>query len=146
MNLVHRLCAALDDIDVEGIEACCTNDFRYVIFTHIPDIGKETIWFDQSLDGLVDLMQNLHRHVTMRGSFLRHVSHSYIDRSVSDREVVARSSVIVAYTPLDGASRLYAAGRYSDHIEYNDKDVAQIRLRTVQLQSRDLGPGPHLPI
>jgi methanesulfonate monooxygenase small subunit len=145
ISLVCRLSAALDTNDISEIEACCAKDFHYKIITYIPDIGKESTWFDQPLVGLLDLLKNLDRHLTMRGSFLRHVSQCIIDRTVDNSEIIVKSSVIVTHTPLDGTSHLYAAGRYTDRITC-DKEIPRISDRVVHLQTRDLGPGPHLPI
>jgi methanesulfonate monooxygenase small subunit len=59
--------------------------------------------------------------------------------------VATTTALIVTYTEPDGTSRVYAVGRYHDVV-----DVAAakplLKSREVRLETRDLGPGSHIPM
>ena len=141
--LVHRTCLYLDDGNWDGYLDLCAADFFYRVFAYSPELRKDMIWMEQDREGMTDLFGNLANHVTRQGDFLRHANVALIDRDGEDARIT--TTFLVAYTDFDGASRIFAAGRYNDVVDIAGNQPL-LRARDVRLDTRDLGGGTHFPI
>ena len=56
-----------------------------------------------------------------------------------------KSRFVVMHTDQDGATKLFATGLYQDQVTVKDQ-CTRLQNRTVYLDTRDLGPGIHVPI
>lgn len=145
--IVRLICVAalkLDAEDFKGFMRQCTDEFRYSIRTYSPELGKEMVWLEHGHKGMLDLFAMLPNHVRMKGNFKRHVSVYFIDRD-DDQHAHAYSSVLLFHTDLDGNSKLFAVGQYEDLIE-TAGETPRFLERVVRLETRNLGPGVHVPI
>ena len=141
--LVHRTCLCLDDGDWGGYLDHCAADFVYRISVYSPELRKEMVWLEQDRKGMADLFDNLANHVTRPGDFLRHPNVALVERDGDDARVT--TTLLVVYTDFDGASRIFAAGRYNDVVDISGNRPL-LRTREVRLDTRDLGGGTHFPI
>lgn len=142
--LIFRSSLLLDAEDFKGFLRLCGDDFNYRICAHSPEIGKDMIWLEHDRQGLQGLFAMLPQHVRMRGRFKRHVSIYSIDRSEQDRARVL-SSLLLVHTDDHGVSRLFAAGQYHDVVATARSEPRLVE-REVRLETRDLGPGMHVPV
>lgn len=143
-RLIYASAMKLDAEDFKGFLRFCGENFRYAIKAYSPELGKEMTWLDHGRKGMQDLFAMLPQHVRMRGRFKRHVSVYSIDR-LEDGGVKVHSSVLLIHTDPEGKSVLFAAGHYEDLI---DTSGASPRLgqRVVNLETRELGAGMHIPV
>lgn len=142
-RLIYGVALLLDSEDFKGFLSRCGKEFSYRICAHSPEIGKEMIWLDHDRESMKSLFSMLPKHVRMKGKFKRHVSIYSVDRDDSQAKVI--SSVIVIHTDQDGVSKLFAAGQYNDVIDVSGEEPQLIE-RVVRLDTRDLGPGMHIPV
>lgn len=147
-DTIHRLIYAsaqnLDAEDFKGFLRQCGDDFKYSIRAYSPELGQDMIWLEHGRKGMQDLFAMLPQHVRMKGRFKRHVSVYAVDHD-GDGRARAQSSVLLVHTDPDGTSRLFAAGQYEDVIDTGG-DAPRLVERTVRLETRDLGPGVHVPV
>jgi methanesulfonate monooxygenase small subunit len=143
-DVTVRTSRCLDALDFEGFLALCTMDFRYTVEVWSPDLRRDMTWFDHDRASIEALFGSVHEHIVRPERTLRHLGQSLVDLQGVDVASVD-SSVAVFLTDTHGDSRLWAVGRYLDHIERHDGSwlLAQ---RVVRLETRDLGIGSHLPI
>lgn len=145
---IHRLIYAsalkLDGEDFKGFLRHCGESFRYAIKAYSPELGKEMTWLDHGRKGMQDLFAMLPQHVRMKGRFKRHVSVYSIDRH-EDGSAKVHSSVLLIHTDPEGNSKLFAAGQYDDVIDLSG-DAPRLAERVVRLETRELGPGMHIPV
>lgn len=143
-RLIYASALKLDAEDFKGFLRHCGDSFRYAIKAYSPELGKEMTWLDHGRKGMQDLFAMLPQHVRMKGRFKRHVSVYSVDRQ-EDGTVTAHSSILLVHTDPEGNSKLFAAGHYNDVIEL-DGDAPRLIERVVYLETRELGPGMHVPI
>ena len=143
--LVYRTCLLLDAERFDDYLALCSADFRYRVKADSPELGKEMTWLDLNRNELADLLENVANHVRLPGRFTRQATVYTIERDDDGAEALVTTSLIVVYTDLDGVSRLFASGRYLDTVALAGP-APQLASRTVWLDTRDLGPGSHVPL
>ena len=143
-QLIYSAALKLDAEDFSGFLSQCDDEFRYSIRTYSPELGQDMVWLEHGLKGMQDLFVMLPQHVRMKGRFKRHVSIYSIDKD-DDGHVRANSSVLLVHTDIEGRSKLFAAGQYDDIIEAEGETPCFLE-RTVRLETRDLGPGMHIPV
>ncbi len=143
-RLIYASVMKLDAEDFRGFLRHCGEGFRYAIKSYSPELGKEMTWLDHGRKGMQDLFGMLPQHVRMKGRFKRHVSIYSIDPQ-EDGSVKAHSSVLLIHTDTEGNSKLFAAGQYEDVIDLSG-DTPRLAERVVRLETRDLGPGMHIPV
>ena len=142
--LVYRSCLLLDAEKFDDYLALCSADFRYRVKAESPELGREMTWLDLDREELAGLLENVPNHVRLPGRFTRQASVYTIERDQGGAAAVT-TSLIVVYTDLDGASRMFASGRYLDTVALTGATPA-LSSRTVQLDTRDLGAGSHVPL
>ena len=143
--LVHQTCLSLDEEDFDGYLNLCAPGYQYQITTYSPEIRKQMTWLKHDRDEMSGLFKMIPQHVRMPGRLFRHVSVCSIGDLKSSSAVGVTSSLIVAYTEPEGASRLFAVGRYEDQIS-TDGNSPLLLSRNVRLDTRDLSPGAHVPL
>ncbi|MBX3608617.1 MAG: hydroxylase [Hydrogenophaga sp.] len=143
-RMIYGAAIKLDAEDFKGFMRQCGDDFRYSIRSYSPELGQEMVWLEHDRKGMQDLFAMLPKHVRMTGRFKRHVSVYSVDRD-DDRHARAHSSVLLVHTDMEGNSKLFAAGQYEDLID-TAGDTPRILERVVRLETRNLGPGVHVPV
>lgn len=143
-RLVYATAVKLDAEDFKGFLRQCSESLRYTIRAYSPELGRDMVWLDHNHKGMKDLFAMLPQHVRMKGRFKRHVSVYSVDRE-GDSRARAHSSVLLVHTDPDGNSKLFAAGQYEDVIDVGG-DSPLLLERVVRLETRDLGPGLHVPV
>lgn len=143
-RLIYTSALKLDAEDFKGFLRHCAESFRYSIKTWSPELGKEMTWLDHGRKGMQDLFAMLPQHVRMKGDFRRHVSVYTVDRQ-EDGKAKVHSSVLLIHTDPDGCSKLFASGQYFDVIDLGG-DAPRLVERVVRLETRDIGPGMHIPV
>jgi methanesulfonate monooxygenase small subunit len=142
--LVARSCLALDREDFAGFLQCCTADFRYAVRVWSPELRRQMTWLAQSRTELEALFGALPEHLRRRGTLLRHLGPTIVD-ALGDGEWRAVTSVVVFHTDAEGRTRTWVAGRYHDRI-VERAGSPLLAEREVELQTRDLGAGSHVPL
>lgn len=143
-KLIYGGALRLDAEDFKGFMRQCSEEFCYSIRAYSPELGQEMVWLEHDRKGMQDLFAMLPQHVRIKGRFKRHVSVYSVDRE-SEGRARAQSSVLLVYTDPDGNSKLFAAGQYEDLIE-TAGELPRLLERVVRLETRDLGPGLHIPV
>ena len=143
-ELVARSCLALDSEDTATFLALCAADFDYCIKVDSPELRRTMVWLEHDRDGLGELLASMGDHLRRSGRLLRHLGASVVLEDDGARLRLS-TSFTVFHTALDGRTALWAAGRYLDEIGAVDGDLRLLR-RTVDLHTRDLGIGSHVPI
>jgi|ERR1700730_7908156 methanesulfonate monooxygenase small subunit len=143
ITLVSRSCALLDDENFEAYLSLFAADGRYRITTYSPDLRRELIYLDLDRADLETLLRNISRHVRMSGRLMRHPNGFLVDSKGDESSVL--TSLLVVHTDLEGTSRIFAAGRYRDTLALADGKPA-IKSREVRLDTRQFGPGSHVPL
>ena len=142
--LVYRSCLALDQDDYAGYLALCTEEMRYQITYHSPEIGKEVILMNHHKAGLVALFETLPDHIKLPGELMRHASVYEIARTRNGTVAEVTTSLVTIRTDPEGLSHVFAAGHYFDTIEVNGS-VPMLSRRILRLQTRDIGIGTEVP-
>lgn len=142
-ELVHRSCFALDREDFGEFLSYCAPSFQYRISAFSPEIRKQMIWFDQDHGGLQSMFDMVSQHLRRLGTLFRHPSMGVVDR-ISAQEMKVVTSVLIVDTDPNGRSKLFAAARYTDTIDISGDP--RLTARFVQLETRDLGIGSHIPL
>lgn len=143
-RLIYGAALKLDAEDFKGFLRQCGEDFTYSIRTFSPELGQEMVWLEHGRKGMQDLFAMLPQHVRIKGRFKRHVSVYSVDQQ-ADGRTRAHSSVLLVHTDPEGNSKLFAAGQYEDVIETTGEQPRLVE-RVVRLETRDLGPGMHVPV
>jgi methanesulfonate monooxygenase small subunit len=143
-RLIYGAALKLDAEDFKGFMRQCGDEFRYSIRAYSPELGQEMVWLEHGRKGMQDLFAMLPQHVRMKGRFKRHVSVYSVDKD-DDGRARAHSSVLLVHTDPEGNSKLFAAGQYEDVIE-TAGETPRFLERVVRLETRDLGPGVHVPV
>jgi methanesulfonate monooxygenase small subunit len=144
-TLVSLSCLLLDEEKFDRYLELFSAPSRYRITAYSPDLRKDQAWLDLDRKELETLLSNLPRHVRLPGRFLRHPNGFIVQEEEGSKELLVTTSLLVAHTDVDGVSRLFAAGRYRDRIEWVAGE-ARLKEREVRLDTRQFGPGSHVPI
>jgi methanesulfonate monooxygenase small subunit len=143
-RLIYSAALKLDAEDFKGFMRECGDEFKYSIRAYSPELGQDMVWLEHGRKGMQDLFAMLPQHVRIKGRFKRHVSVYFVDR-IDDGRANAHSSVLLVHTDPEGRSTLFAAGQYEDVIETTG-ETPRLLERVVRLETRDLGPGVHVPV
>jgi len=144
-DLIHDLAFSMDEERFDRYLASCSESFEYTISVDTPELGREAVWLHHDKAEMRDLFKGLRQHIRLQGQFLRQLSSPYVEVDGDGETATARTTFLTIYTELDGVSRVYAAGRYDDVFQ-TAGDSPLLAKRIVRLQTRDLGPGSHLPL
>lgn len=142
-ELIHSLSEHLDDEEFSKFLKLCDSNFHYRITAYSPEIRKEMIWMDQDREGMENLLSMVPEHLRRLGSIFRHVSVGKIN--YDNKKWIVNSSFQVTHTDLNGISKLFVVGRYTDTLVMNSNHFL-LQGRLVKLETRDLGVGLHVPI
>lgn len=102
------------------------------------------IWLEHDFAGMQGLLEGVPEHLRRQGRMLRHLGASVMVEA-SAQHTVLDTSVLLLHTDLQGVTGIWAAGRYRDVVAAG-LDGARLQNRRVQLHTRDLGTGSHVPI
>ena len=144
-TLVYKTCLLMDAELFADYLALCGADFHYQIKTVSPELGQEMTWLDLERDELANLLENVPNHIRLPGKFTRQATVYTIEPNTDGDEAAVTTSLIVIYTDLGGVSRVFASGKYIDRVALNGS-APVLTSRTVWLDTRDLGPGSHIPL
>lgn len=144
-ELVYQSCLLLDDKNYKGYLDLCSEQFRYTITAHSPEIRKDMIWLDHDKAGMQTLLTQLPRHNSDRSPLTRHANVYTVGFDQPQKEARVISVLQVFKTDLDGgATALFAVGKYLDTVVF-DGDKPRLAKRVVKLDTRMLGIGYHIP-
>lgn len=144
-ELVYRSCMALDDERFDEFMQLCSPAFQYRIAVYSPDIRKEMTWLAQDYNGMKALLEAVPHHLKRLGTMKRHATVYLIDRLADGPTARVTSSLLVISTDPEGRSKLFLAGSYHDEIDLGS-GAPLLASRRVQLETRDLGVGTHVPV
>ena len=142
-ELIGAGALALDSEAYAEFLVRCAPGFSYRVTAESPELGQKMVWLEQSREELEKLFAALPEHLTRPGRLTRQVNVARIS-SVDDGYSVT-STVSVFSTDFEGRSRLLAVGRYEDRVVIG-QDCLQLQSRELQLDTRDLGIGSHVPL
>jgi 3-phenylpropionate/cinnamic acid dioxygenase small subunit len=144
LALIYDAGALLDEERFEDWLGLMAPGFTYMISTHSDELRKRMVWMDQDDAGLRHLFANVNRHERHTGRLRRHVA---LSRKVGGEEgaELYASPVAIYHTELNGVTQLYGTGRYHDKIVRIDGKARLLR-REIDLDTRRLAFGPHLPL
>jgi methanesulfonate monooxygenase subunit beta len=164
-DLVYELSLRLDAGDFDGYLERCAPELRYTIGAYSPELRKPMLWLDLDKPGLRTLFDTLPRHHSDHARLSRHVTVYKVEGSANvdvgdglghgdhgvagggDLQVV--SALQVFRTVLDGgATTLFAVGKIFDTVRVDPEAPRAARLvrRRIELDTRTLGIGSHLPL
>jgi len=142
--LIAGGCRALDEERFDDFLLQCAPNFRYRIQVYSPEIRKQMVWLDLPLDEMRGMLDNVTRHLRTMDRLQRNIG--LVTAEPASGSLWDVESSFAAYaTDRDGASRLFAVGRYRDRVDYGSA-VPLLMARDVLLQTRDLGVGLHVPL
>ena len=145
-ELVHATCETLDREAFEDYLALFHSDAWYEILVYSPDIQKDMVWLAHDKRALTELLSMAPRHARQLGTYFRQSNVEQIQTDDRHHLFSVTSSVMVVYTEIDGASRLFAVARYHDQVSIASGQAPLLVKRSVRLETRDLGAGTHLLI
>ena len=145
-DFLHRIADALDREAWDEFLAMCAPEFEYRVTAHSYELGTDMIWLIHDMEGLRHLFAVLPEQLGRRGTrMLRHVSVGGLEPAEAAGRLVATSTVIAIRTSPEGASGLFAAGRYVDVVDIAGAAPLLVA-RETRLDTRELGIGSHVPI
>jgi methanesulfonate monooxygenase small subunit len=165
-DLIYELSLRLDAGDFAGYLERCAPDLRYTIGAYSPELRKPMLWLDLDKPGLRTLFDTLPRHHSDHARLSRHVTVYKVEgpTGVQDREgdglglgdlgvagdgdLQVVSALQVFRTVLDGgATTLFAVGKIFDTVRFDpEARAARLLRRRIELDTRTLGIGSHLPL
>jgi len=138
-----------DTLDREGWDdflSMCAPEFEYRITAFSYELNKDMVWLVHDMDGLKYIFEVLPEQLGRKGTrLLRQISVTDIAPGSADGHMDVTSKVIVVRTSPEGVSDLFVAGRYIDIIDIGG-DAPKLIKRETRLDTRELGPGSHVPI
>jgi methanesulfonate monooxygenase small subunit len=145
-ELVYRAALRLDALEFSGFLALCEPDFRYTAGAYSPEIRRPMLWLDQDREGMRVLFETLPRHNSDRAPLSRHVTVYTVEAGDGEGLLAVVSALQVFRTTLDGgATELYAVGKLHDTARLTPGGARLVR-RHLELQTRMLGIGSHIPL
>lgn len=142
-ELIGRTALLLDAEAFEAFLEHCTAEFSYRASVMSPELGREMVWLEQDREALEKLFRALPEHLTRPGRLTRQVNVARIEDQ--DHGFSVTSTVSIFATDLKGQSTLLAVGRYQDLV-VSTAGQLQLMSRELQLDTRDLGIGAHVPL
>jgi methanesulfonate monooxygenase small subunit len=144
-ELIYGTALLLDAGDFGAFLDRCEPDFRYLVGAYSPEIRRQMVWLDHDKDALQNLFVTLPRHHSDHAPLSRHVTVYAVDIGPGGREASAVSALQVFRTALDGgATELFAVGKIHDTARLVSGRARLVR-RRIELQTRMLGIGSHIP-
>ena len=143
--VVYRSCLALDDERFDDYLALYAVDFNYRVTAYSPELRQDMVWLDQDREQMANLLEGVDNHHRLPGRFTRQANVYLIERSASNGHAMVTTSLVVMYTDVEGVSKVFAVGRYVDSIDLAG-DPPLLTSREVRLETRELGPGSHVPM
>ena len=143
-ELVALSCLLLDEEKFDQYLGLFIPESRYSIRAYSPDLRKDVSFLDLDYAEMEVLFRNLPRHVRLPGRFLR-LANGTVVESNDGTQLSITTAVLVAHTDLEGVSRVFAAGRYRDKVAAVDGKARLIE-REVRVDTRQFGPGSHIPL
>jgi methanesulfonate monooxygenase small subunit len=143
-NVIYKSCSVLDAEDFDAYMDLYTEEFDYKVTNYSREIRKEQEWMDVNRAELKGLLANVPQHSRLLGSFMRHATVYEIERNGADT-ANALTYVTIYYTTPEGATRVWAVGRYHDVIDVSG-ETPLIADRDMKLETREVGIGTHLPM
>jgi methanesulfonate monooxygenase subunit beta len=145
-ELVYRLALKLDAADYPGFLALCAPELHYTIAAYSPELRRPMTWLEHDKAGLQNLFETLPRHNSDRAPLSRHVTVYTVDLDPTGEEAAIVTALQVFRTQLDGgATDLFAVGKIYDRARLVG-GAAELLSRRVQLDTRQLGLGTHIPL
>ncbi|MDG2243615.1 MAG: aromatic-ring-hydroxylating dioxygenase subunit beta [Rhodospirillaceae bacterium] len=142
--LIGKSCLTLDDGNFESYLALCAPAYSYCIKVWSPELRKDMVWLEHDRDGMAGVFESLPEHLQRSGRLSRLAAVATIDAVDADKFDVV-SKFIVHHTDVEGRTQTLAVGRYNDRVVRIDGAVL-LSEREVELETRDLGIGLHLPL
>jgi len=143
-ELVALSCLLLDEEKFDQYLGLFIPESRYSIRAYSPDLRKDVSFLDLDYAEMEVLFRNLPRHVRLPGRFLR-LANGTVVESNDGTQLSITTAVLVAHTDLEGVSRVFATGRYRDKVAAVDGKARLIE-REVRVDTRQFGPGSHIPL
>lgn len=142
-RLISRSVRCLDDDRFADFVSLFTDDALYRMTATSREIGRDMDWLVADRGELSALLDELPRHVRDPAERLHMVT---IDEIALDgARARAESSFAVYRTDIDGASQLYAVGRYEDELRFEGGGWKLSR-RTVRLSTRQFVTPTPMPL
>jgi methanesulfonate monooxygenase subunit beta len=143
--LIGRTSLLLDEERYDDFLGACDAAFTYRATTFSPELGKEMVWLRHDRASFELMISMLPRHVRIQGRFSRHAMVSDI-KVLEQARVRVVSRLMMVHTTEEGRSSLFLSGLYDDTVSLAGRDGLCLSAREVRLDTRDLGPGVHIPI
>ena len=145
-DILNTVADALDRETWDDFLSMCAPEFEYRITAFSYELNKEMIWLVHDLDGLRSLFDVLPEQLGRKGTrLLRQISVTDIANGTAEGLKNVTSKVIVVRTSPEGVSEMFVAGRYIDVVDVSG-EVPKLLKRETRLDTRELGPGSHVPI
>ena len=143
-NLIYKSCKTLDAEEFDDYLDLYSEEFEYKVTNYSREIQKDQEWMDVNRSELKGLLGYVPLHFRLLGSFMRHATVYDIERNGADA-AHALTYVTIYYTTPEGATSVWAVGRYHDVIDVSG-DAPLIADRELKLETREVGIGTHLPM
>ncbi len=143
-KLIYRSCRVLDAEEFDKYLELFAEEFDYRVSNFSREMRKEQDWLDVNRTELTNLLANVPQHSRVLGTFMRHATIYDIERNGSDNANTV-TYVTIYYTTPEGATDVWAVGRYHDVIDISG-DAPLIADRELKLETREIGIGTHLPM
>src|SRR6266850_2039967 len=101
-DLVYQSCFMLDELNFAGYLDLCAPQFRYRIFAHSPELGKDMLWKDLDKEEMKHHFELIPKHVRDMSSVMRFPTVYTISYSDDGRQATAVSGLQVFKTKLNG--------------------------------------------
>jgi len=144
-DLVYQSCFMLDELNFAGYLDLCAPQFRYRIFAHSPELGKDMLWKDLDKEEMKHHFELIPKHVRDMSSVMRFPTVYTISYSDDGRQATAVSGLQVFKTKLNGGdTKLFGVCRMRDVIDLHGK-LPRLLSREVRMETRQLGTGTQIP-
>ena len=145
-DFLNTVADALDRETWDEFLSMCALEFEYRITAFSYELNKEMIWLVHDMDGLRSLFDVLPEQLGRKGTrLLRQISVTDIADGSTEGHKDVTSKVIVIRTSPEGVSEMFVAGRYIDVVDVSG-EAPKLLKREARLDTRELGPGSHVPI
>ncbi|MBN9427360.1 MAG: hypothetical protein J0H09_12715 [Burkholderiales bacterium] len=144
-EFLYRNAELLDQERFDDWLAQCAENFHYRITTFSDELGRQMDWMDKDKAGMTQVLTNANKHERYTGRLRRHLSMPRIDVEPGGQGLHVSTALATYHTEVNGVTSLYAIGSYIDEIREIDGRFA-LASRVVQLDTRRLAFGPHVPL
>lgn len=143
-QLVQLSCQTLDDEDFAGWLSLFDAVGRYEVRVYSHELRREMTWLGNDVSEMQSLLDALPNHLRDPGGLMRVASLRSFDEG-PDNTARTRSSVLVYKTDVYGMTSLFACGEYRDVWTHSPTGY-RLRHRILDLKTRTLGVGSHVPL